>query len=120
LSPVSGPPCSTGSRCARRPACRCCCTLGAARPQSGFCDQFTCDARLTAAGGSPRHRDVWGGCRRPPVLGAVEGLVTNASLIPGLGGGDAPPHAIILTGVAALVAGAFSMGTGEYVSGTNQ
>jgi hypothetical protein len=57
---------------------------------------------------------------RPTVFGAVDGLVTNASLIAGLGGGGVPGHTIILTGVAALVAGAFSMGTGEYVSVTNQ
>ena len=50
----------------------------------------------------------------------MDGLVTNASLIAGLGGGGASPHAVILTGVAALVAGSFSMGTGEYVSVTNQ
>jgi VIT1/CCC1 family predicted Fe2+/Mn2+ transporter len=46
--------------------------------------------------------------------------VTNASLIPGVGGGGVPAHAVVLTGVAALVAGAFSMGTGEYISVTNQ
>ena len=73
-----------------------------------------------AAGWSHRHRDVSGGRLRPTVFGAVDGLVTNASLIAGLGGGRASPHAVILTGVAALVAGAFSMGTGEYVSVTNQ
>jgi VIT1/CCC1 family predicted Fe2+/Mn2+ transporter len=53
------------------------------------------------------------------VFGAVDGLVTNASLISGLGGG-ASAHTVVLTGVAALVAGAFSMGTGEYISVTNQ
>ena len=73
-----------------------------------------------AAGWSHRHRDVSGGWLRPTVFGAVDGLVTNASLIAGLGGGGVAPHAVILTGVAALVAGAFSMGTGEYVSVTNQ
>ena len=73
-----------------------------------------------AAGWSHRHRDVSGGRLRPTVFGAVDGLVTNASLIAGLGGGRASPHAVILTGVAALVAGSFSMGTGEYVSVTNQ
>jgi vacuolar iron transporter family protein len=73
-----------------------------------------------AAGWSHRHRDVSGGWLRPTVFGAVDGLVTNASLIAGLGGGDVSAHTIILTGVAALVAGAFSMGTGEYVSVTNQ
>jgi vacuolar iron transporter family protein len=73
-----------------------------------------------AAGWSHRHRDVSGGWLRPTVFGAVDGLVTNASLIAGLGGGGVSAHTIILTGVAALVAGAFSMGTGEYVSVTNQ
>jgi vacuolar iron transporter family protein len=73
-----------------------------------------------AAGWSHQHRDVSGGWLRPTVFGAVDGLVTNASLIAGLSGGGASAHAVILTGVAALVAGAFSMGTGEYVSVTNQ
>ncbi len=54
------------------------------------------------------------------MFGAVDGLVTNASLIAGVGGGGVSTHAVILTGVAALVAGAFSMGTGEYISVTNQ
>ncbi len=57
---------------------------------------------------------------RPTVFGAVDGLVTNASLIAGVGGGGGSTHAIVLTGLAGLVAGAFSMGTGEYVSVTNQ
>jgi len=73
-----------------------------------------------AAGWSHRHRDVSGGWLRPTVFGAVDGLVTNTSLIAGLGGGGVSSHTVILTGVAALVAGAFSMGTGEYVSVTNQ
>ena len=67
-----------------------------------------------------RHRDVSGGWLRPTVFGAVDGLVTNASLIAGLGGARVSAHNVILTGVAALVAGVFSMGTGQYVSVTNQ
>lgn len=67
-----------------------------------------------------RHRDVSGGWLRPTVFGAVDGLVTNASLIAGVGGVGLSTHAIVLTGLAGLVAGAFSMGTGEYVSVTNQ
>jgi vacuolar iron transporter family protein len=73
-----------------------------------------------AAGWAHGHRDVSGGWLRPTVFGAVDGLVTNASLIAGLGGGGVSSRTIILTGVAALVAGAFSMGTGEYVSVTSQ
>ncbi|WP_222618166.1 VIT1/CCC1 transporter family protein [Nakamurella sp. PAMC28650] len=72
------------------------------------------------SGWSHRHRDVSGGWLRPTVFGAVDGLVTNASLIAGVGGGGGSTHAIVLTGLAGLVAGAFSMGTGEYVSVTNQ
>ena len=81
------------------------------------------DATGTAAlraGWSHGHRDVSGGWLRPTVFGAVDGLVTNASLISGLGGGGVSAHTVVLTGAAALVAGAFSMGTGEYVSVTNQ
>jgi VIT1/CCC1 family predicted Fe2+/Mn2+ transporter len=73
-----------------------------------------------SAGWSHRHRDVSGGWLRPTVFGAVDGLVTNASLISGLGGGGVSAHTVVLTGVASLVAGAFSMGTGEYISVTNQ
>jgi VIT1/CCC1 family predicted Fe2+/Mn2+ transporter len=73
-----------------------------------------------AAGWSHGHRDVSGGWLRPTVFGAVDGLVTNASLIAGLGGGGVSAHTIVLTGTAALVAGAFSMGTGEFISVTNQ
>ncbi len=72
------------------------------------------------AGWSHGHRDVSGGWLRPTVFGAVDGLVTNASLIAGLGGGRVSADTIVLTGVAALVAGAFSMGTGEFISVTNQ
>ena len=77
-------------------------------------------AAALSAGWSHGHRDVSGGWLRPTVFGAVDGLVTTASLIAGVGGGGVSAHAIVLTGVAALVAGAFSMGTGEYISVTNQ
>jgi VIT1/CCC1 family predicted Fe2+/Mn2+ transporter len=72
------------------------------------------------AGWSHSHRDVSGGWLRPTVFGMVDGLVTNASLISGLGGGRVSAHTVVLTGAASLVAGAFSMGTGEYISVTNQ
>jgi VIT1/CCC1 family predicted Fe2+/Mn2+ transporter len=78
------------------------------------------DQTNLSAWSSHRHRDVSGGWLRPTVFGAVDGLVTNASLIAGVGGGGVQPHAVVLTGLAGLAAGAFSMGTGEYVSVTNQ
>src|SRR6266487_5955664 len=67
-----------------------------------------------------QHRDVSGGWLRPAVFGAMDGLVTNASLIAGVGGGGGSAHTIILTGLAGLAAGAFSMATGEYVSVSSQ
>lgn len=62
------------------------------------------------------HADVSGGWLRPAVFGAMDGLVTNIALIAGVGGGGVSPRSIILTGTAGLVAGAISMGLGEYTS----
>jgi VIT1/CCC1 family predicted Fe2+/Mn2+ transporter len=50
----------------------------------------------------------------------MDGVVTNASLIAGIGAGGGAHGAIILTGVAGLIAGAFSMATGEYISVKSQ
>src|SRR5438270_192822 len=69
---------------------------------------------------SHQHRDVSGGWLRPTVFGAMDGLVTNVSLIAGVGGGGLDRQRIILTGLAGLVAGAFSMSTGEYTSVVSQ
>ena len=66
------------------------------------------------------HRDVSGGWLRPAVFGAMDGLVTNSSLIAGIGGGGGGHGTIVLTGIAGLIAGAFSMATGEYISVTSQ
>jgi VIT1/CCC1 family predicted Fe2+/Mn2+ transporter len=66
------------------------------------------------------HRDVSGGWLRPAVFGAMDGLVTNSSLIAGVGGGGVNNHTIVLTGLAGLIAGAFSMATGEHISVTSQ
>jgi VIT1/CCC1 family predicted Fe2+/Mn2+ transporter len=62
------------------------------------------------------HADVSGGWLRPAVFGAMDGLVTNIALIAGVGGGGVSAHSVVLTGVAGLVAGAVSMGLGEYTS----
>jgi len=66
------------------------------------------------------HRDVSGGWLRPAVFGAMDGLVTNVSLIAGVGGGGGTAHTIVLTGLAGLAAGAGSMAAGEYVSVSSQ
>jgi VIT1/CCC1 family predicted Fe2+/Mn2+ transporter len=62
------------------------------------------------------HADVSGGWLRAGVFGAMDGLVTNIALVAGVGGGGAGRTTIILTGMAGLVAGAFSMALGEFAS----
>lgn len=62
------------------------------------------------------HQDISGGWLRPAVFGAMDGLVTNIALISGVGAAGAGARLIVLTGMAGLVAGAFSMALGEYAS----
>ena len=64
------------------------------------------------------HRDVQGGAARAAVFGISDGLLTNVSLILGVAGAVAQtsPSVVRLAGLAGLVAGAFSMAAGEYVS----
>jgi vacuolar iron transporter family protein len=62
------------------------------------------------------HADVSGGWLRAATFGAMDGLVTNIALIAGVGGGGAGHRTLVLTGAAGLVAGAISMGLGEYTS----
>jgi VIT1/CCC1 family predicted Fe2+/Mn2+ transporter len=62
------------------------------------------------------HADVSGGALRAAVFGAMDGLVTNIALVAGVGAAGATPHFIVVTGLAGLVAGAFSMAMGEYTS----
>jgi VIT1/CCC1 family predicted Fe2+/Mn2+ transporter len=58
---------------------------------------------------------------RPVVFGATDGLVCNLSLIMGVAGAAGEdPHSIAIAGIAGLVAGAFSMAVGEYVSVRSQ
>lgn len=57
---------------------------------------------------------------RPVVFGANDGLVSNLALVMGVAGADPAPSVIVLAGVAGLLAGAFSMGVGEYISVRSQ
>lgn len=75
---------------------------------------------MTSEAHGHRHRDVSGGWLRPAVFGAMDGLVTNVSLIAGVGGAGVHTKAIVVTGLAGLAAGAFSMAAGEYVSVSSQ
>ena len=62
------------------------------------------------------HRDVRGGAERAAVFGVSDGLLTNVSLILGVAGAHPAAGVVRLAGLAGLLAGAFSMGAGEYVS----
>jgi vacuolar iron transporter family protein len=64
-----------------------------------------------------RHSDVSGGWLRAATFGAMDGLVSNTALIAGVAAA-ADPHTVLLSGIAGLLAGAFSMALGEYTSVT--
>jgi len=60
------------------------------------------------------------GSLRAAVLGVNDGLVSNFSLVMGVAGGTSDTGIVLLAGVAGLLAGAFSMAAGEYVSMRSQ
>ncbi|MFJ2156143.1 MULTISPECIES: VIT1/CCC1 transporter family protein [unclassified Streptomyces] len=66
------------------------------------------------------HRDVNGGWLRPAVFGAMDGLVSNLALMTGVVGGAVSHQTVVITGLAGLAAGAFSMAAGEYTSVASQ
>jgi VIT1/CCC1 family predicted Fe2+/Mn2+ transporter len=57
---------------------------------------------------------------RPIVFGANDGLVSNLALVMGVAGATSDTGLIVLAGIAGLLAGAFSMGVGEYISVQSQ
>lgn len=67
-----------------------------------------------------RHRGMAGGNLRAAVFGINDGLVSNACLILGVAGASADAQPVVLAGTAGLLAGAFSMAAGEYVSVRSQ
>jgi VIT1/CCC1 family predicted Fe2+/Mn2+ transporter len=68
----------------------------------------------------PGHRAGDGGIIRAAVLGGNDGLVSNFSLVMGVAGAVDNPDFVVIAGVAGLLAGAFSMASGEYVSMRSQ
>lgn len=66
------------------------------------------------------HRVERIGWLRAAVLGANDGIISTASLILGVASASSSKHAVLLSGVAGLVAGAMSMAAGEYVSVSSQ
>jgi vacuolar iron transporter family protein len=63
------------------------------------------------------HPDISGGWLRAATFGAMDGLVSNTALIAGVAAAESV-HAVMVSGIAGLLAGAFSMALGEYTSVT--
>jgi VIT1/CCC1 family predicted Fe2+/Mn2+ transporter len=63
-----------------------------------------------------RHRAAGGNALRAAVLGASDGLLSNFNLVMGVAGAELSGAGILLTGFAGLLAGAISMGLGEWIS----
>src|ERR1019366_7426503 len=63
-----------------------------------------------------RHRVIGGNALRAAVLGANDGLLSNLSLVMGVAGAALSNRSVLVTGIAGMVAGAFSMAIGEWIS----
>ena len=63
-----------------------------------------------------RHRATSGNALRAAVLGASDGLLSNFSLVMGVAGADLSGRGVLVAGLAGLLAGAFSMALGEWIS----
>lgn len=75
----------------------------------------------------PTHKELHSGeyasklnWLRASVLGANDGIISMAALLVGVAGAAASSHTLLVTGIAGLLAGAFSMAAGEYVSVSSQ
>jgi vacuolar iron transporter family protein len=72
------------------------------------------------AGSEHWHRIDKSGALRAGIFGINDGLVSNTALVMGFAGAGASQDTVLLAGLAGLLAGAFSMGAGEYISMVNQ
>ena len=67
-----------------------------------------------------KSRETLAGTFRAAVFGANDGLVSNLALVLGVAASGVEPHVVLLTGISGLLAGALSMGAGEWVSVRSQ
>src|SRR5471032_1382020 len=70
--------------------------------------------------GEEVHRSARAGWLRAAVLGSDDAIVSTASLMIGVAASSAPKGAILVAGIAGLVAGSMSMAVGEFVSVSSQ
>jgi vacuolar iron transporter family protein len=78
------------------------------------------DPRVQIGRREPWHRGDRSGALRAGVFGVSDGLVSNTALVMGVAGSSTAHRVILLTGIAGLLAGSFSMAAGEYVSMASQ
>jgi VIT1/CCC1 family predicted Fe2+/Mn2+ transporter len=95
-------------------------------PYEGDADataSMTADERIhgeVLRGLATRGRNRLSGSFRAAVFGANDGLVSNLALVLGISASGVPNQTVLVTGLAGLLAGALSMGAGEYVSVRSQ
>lgn len=85
--------------------------------------QMAADEQIHAEvirGLAARGREQVSGTFRAAVFGANDGLVSNLALVLGVAAGGASNRTVLLTGLAGLLAGALSMGAGEFISVRSQ
>jgi vacuolar iron transporter family protein len=93
---------------------------GHARALAKLIDGGKPDPRAQISRREGWHRTDRSGALRAGVFGVSDGLVSNTALVMGFAGSGAARTVILLAGIAGLLAGAFSMAAGEYVSMSSQ
>ena len=99
--------------------------------QSAAADVVSASDHPAVAPGRPRgpaaivgaegwHRSARSGTLRAVIFGVSDGLVSNLALVMGIAGASRDPSFVLLAGIAGLLAGAFSMAAGEYISMQSQ
>lgn len=78
------------------------------------------DVRAALNSAEPGHHTDKSGSLRAAVFGVSDGLVSNTALVMGFAGSGVSNSTVLFAGLAGLLAGAFSMGAGEFVSVSSQ
>ena len=87
---------------------------------SGTANRSLSDVRAALNSAEPWHRTDKSGSLRAAVFGVSDGLVSNTALVMGFAGSGTSTSTVLFAGIAGLLAGAFSMAAGEYVSVSSQ